>query len=110
MPRAELSLPHPLSEVVRGCATKCTVGCCNVDAFDVKASAMQWWVREAPDRADLPREQLARLIDNIASVTTPVWIKDYDHEWADGAACAQYLRKWLDEYSLALSLEAGRRT
>jgi hypothetical protein len=100
----DIELEFPLRNLVRGCATYCQIECCELDAFDVNAYSMLWWLRESTGQAQLVREQLEELIRRVAALQVPIRIGDYCHDWPDGDSCAQYLRTWLAEYLRALTI------
>jgi hypothetical protein len=100
----QIEIQEPLASLIAGCAVFCVVDCCNLDAFDVNAYTMLWWIRDREQDADEARRQLDLVIDRASAHDGPVTIDDFCFEWPHGGDCAEYLKMWHDEFTRALRI------
>ncbi len=98
----QIESPDPLGSMIARCAVFCQVDCCELNAFDVNAYTMLWWLHEHEQDADGARRQLDLLIERVATLAGPVRIADFCFEWQRGGECAEYLRTWREEFNRAL--------
>jgi hypothetical protein len=105
--KLELIVAAPLADFVRALAVYCEPACCSLNAFDVNAYEMLWWLRRAgPEKGAEALQQLDVLIAQVSVHDGPVANSDdfcFCHEWTDAATCANDLKEWRDELAQALS-------
>jgi hypothetical protein len=100
----QIEVREPLGSLIACCAVYCQVDCCDLNAFDVNAHTMLWWLRDHEQDADSARRQLDLLIDRVSAHGGPVRLDDFCFEWPHGSECAEYLKMWREEFARALRI------
>jgi hypothetical protein len=91
----ELVVPEPLGKVFQYCETVCLAGCCQLEAYDVKAESLGRLGQLLPDDIVVAEQQLDDLIAKVGVLGEAVASDPhFCYTWPTGAACAVYLGQW----------------
>jgi hypothetical protein len=104
----ELTIPSPLKELCESCIT-CAPSCCDLDAFDMDATAISQWLTTADEESGVRAlQQLDTLIEQLTQYDGPIdsLVKlDFSSDYAlePSADCIGYLQGWRNELIRAMA-------
>jgi hypothetical protein len=76
----EITIPHPLSDLMQDCETFCVASCCDIDAFDFGPENTEKWIsRVGLEAASQAKDQLVSLIKEVQHRKEDIYVHPFGH-------------------------------